>query len=321
MNGPLSHRVFSQPKSWIQSMHTHLLYQDFSNRIVPYRHDSEPYQLSSEGIAPYLLEECLTLGHRGWQLDGFVRGVASSLLTRHEVWLEVSLGAEGEGQKPFRVYEVDGIRRTSTGRLLQAPPSREDLPDGASWDDSQRRDTELDPKRMVDVALPDSYPSELLAQVIQDLAEVDPGLPPNWAMEQMTGQRQDAPRFDVSRAQRTERLRLAQAALPIGWTAREFVLAPNTYTTEYYQAWRELRFLHFRSSMRRCAEEALRRVLAIAAAECGFRVSVMAQGLYTPDEVQEFVRQFEDGEISLSRVSDIHFEKATDHQVEPRRVV
>lgn len=301
-------------------MYTNFLLQDFENRVVPYRHDREPYQLSAEHIRPYLLEECLTLGQHAWRLEGFLRRVASSLLTRHEVWLEVAVGRDDEDGPPFSVFEVDGVRRTASGRLLQAPPIREELPEWVSWDDSWAQDIELEAQRMVHVTLPDPYPSELLAQVVRDLADIDRALLPTWAMEQMTGQRQDAPRFDVSQAQRTERLRLAQAGLPIGWTAREIILAPNTYTTEYYHAWREFRFLHFRSAMRLRAEEALRRVLAIAAAECGFTVSVTAYGVRTPDEVDGLIHQFEAGNIPLSAVTDIQFEQATDQQ-EARLVI
>ncbi len=317
----LSHRVFSQPKCWIPSAQTDLLYQDFSNRVVPYRHDPKAYALSAEGVSPRQIEECLTLGRHGWKLDGFLRRVASSLLTRHEVWLEVAFGDVGRDGAPFAVFEVDGVSRASAGHLVQAPPNRDELPDSVRWDGSWEKEIELDAARMVHVSLPAAYASETLFQVVHDLAEIDSSLLPPWAMAQMAGQRPDAPRFDVKEADRTERLRIAQAALPIGWTARETFFAPNTRTTDYYRSWRELRFLHFRSSMRARAEGALRRVLVIAGKECGFTASVMAHGVYTPDEVQGFIQRFEAGHLTLSTVSDIQFERVADPQEGVRRVV
>ncbi len=61
----------------------------------------------------------------------------------------------------------------------------------------------------------------------------------------------------------------------------------------------------FRSSMRAQEEGALRQVLAIAGKECGFTASVLAYGVYTPDEVEGFIRQFEAGNLTLSAVTDI----------------
>ena len=222
------------------------------------------------------------------------------------------------------VFEIDCVRHTGTGKLIQDAPRPEDLPHWATWDPAWEQGAELEPDRIAQVSLPDAYPRDLIEQVFRDLAEVDgsgAGLMPSWVMEQAFGQRQDAPSFDAAEAERTRRLRVAQAALRIGWTARETLLAPNTFTSEYYRAFRELRFLHFRASLRERAEEALRQVLKIVNDCCDFTVSVMAHGVYTPREVEGFIQRFKDGELTLAEVSDIHFEKAPETQVEPRRVV
>ena len=92
-------------------------------------------------------------------------------------------------------------------------------------------------------------------------------------MEKMTGQRRNAPAFDSGEATRTQRLRIAQATLPIGWTAREIYYGENRHLGDYYYYWRELRFLHFRSSIRERAEKALQQVLTFAGERVQLRSS------------------------------------------------
>ena len=128
-------------------------------------------------------------------------------------------------------------------------------------------------------------------------------------MEQITGQRRNAPAFDSGEASRTARLRVAQAALPIGYTARENYYGGNRCLGEYYYYWRELRFLHFRSSMRERAEQALRQVLTVAGAKCGFDAHVTARGMYTPVEVEGIIEKYEAGDIPFSAVTDLIFER------------
>ena len=320
MTGRRSRWFSSESKLWVSSLQTRLLYEDFHNKVVPYRHHPEPYELFTEGVSGHQVDESLSLGD-AWQLDGFLRAVASRLLTHHEVWLEVAFENESRDQTPFGVSEVDGVRRTETGTLIQELPSRDELPDWHRGGDDWELEVELDAGRMVYVSLPDAYSSQLLMQVVRDLAEVDPSVTPDWAMERWAGQRQDSPRFDVSEAIRMQRLRIAHAALPIGWTARETFFGPNSQSSDYYHYWRELRFLHFLSSMRVQAEEALRQVLGLAGRRCGFVASVIAHGVYTPDEVQGFIRKFEAGELAFSAVNELIFENVKDAEPEGRRVV
>ena len=313
----------AEPRRWISSTETDFLFQDFHNHIVPYRHGPDPYGLSTEGIPAQQVEAALSLGDYAWRLEGFLRAVASRLLTHHEVWLEVTFEDGNGNRTPFQVCEVDGVRQTEEGNLIQELPSLHELPDW-SWDrgdDEWEEEVELDADRMVQVRLPDAYSSHLLMQVVRDLAEVDTNMIPARVIEQLTGQRQDAPAFDASEAYRTERLRILQAALPIGWTAREIFFGSGRQVSDYYHYWRELRFLHFRASMRTRAEEALRQVLTLACERCGFAASVTAHGLYAPHEVQELIRKFEAGEFAFAEMHDLISEKANNKQVEQGRVL
>ena len=161
---------------------------------------------------------------------------------------------------------------------------------------------ELDDERMVHVRLPNQYSNSLLEAIVKDLVEIDSNysLATAWFMEQTTGQRTDAPTFDVGEAARVRRLRILQTTLPIGWTAGEIYYGENRHLSDYYCYWRELRFLHFRSSMRERAEKALKQVLTVAGEECGFEAHVTARGLYTPTEVEEVINGYEAGHTFFS---------------------
>ena len=294
----------SSPKMWTDSSQTHFLYQDFDTRVVPYRRDPEAYVLSTEGVPRYEVERALSL-REAFELDGFLRAVATRLLTTHEVWLEVSFDDASREQTPFAVTEVDGIRRTAEGGLVQQLPSSDELPEWYRDKGEWGTVLELDADRMVHVGLPDAYPSEVLAQVITDLAEIEFDPTPPWVIEQWTGSQSDAPPYDAGEASRTHQLRLAQAALPIGWTAPELYLGPHRAVSEYYHYLRELRFLHFLASLRSCAEDALRHVLELATERCGFKASVTSFGVWTPDEVEALIQKFEAGDLPFSAMNDI----------------
>ena len=278
---------------WLSLMQTRFLHEDFNNRVVPYRYGPTGYELSTEGLPSHQVVASLRLDHQARSLDDFLRAIASRLLTHHEVLLEVTIDDE---HRPFGVFELDRAGQTGTGIGLTAD-------------------------RMIQVLLPDAYPSQLLTQVVRDLAEIDFNLIPAWAMRKSAGERRKVPHFDITEAGRTKQLRIAQAALPIGWTAQEFGVDQSRQLSEYYHYWRELRFLHFRSSMLARAEDALLKVLALAGTRCGFTASVTANGIHTPEEVQEFIRKFEAGELSFSDVNDIVFGKGNGAHSEQRRVV
>ena len=312
--------VPSSPEMWIDSAQTHLLYQDFAARVIPYRRDPEAYVLSTEGALSYEVDRALSLRDAS-EIEGFLRAVVTRLLRSHEAWLEVSFEDERREQTPFAVTEVDGVRRTAEASLVQQLPSSDELPEWHRDKGEWGVVIELDADRMVHVGLPDAYPSEVLTQVIRDLAEIEFNLTPPWVMEQWTGSQSDAPPYDAGEASRTQQLRLAQAALPIGWTARELYLGQHRAVSEYYHYLRELRFLHFLASLRSCAEDALRQVLTLAGDRCGFKASVTAFGVHTPDEVEVLVQKFEAGALPFSAVNDIIFEIGKDSQSQERSVL
>ena len=321
MSDRRSHWFPPNPKMWVWPPQAHMLLEDFNNHVVPYRRDPEPYKLSAEGVPHHLVDRSLTLGEHRRRLQGFLQAVATRLLTHHEVWLEVTFSDEHWDGGPFKVFEVDGVTRTAAGNLVQKLPSLDKLPDWYQINGDWKQEVELDPDRMIQVTLPEAYPSRVLMQVIRDLAEVPPNVIPPWAMSQLTGQRREGPLFDPSEAFRTERLSIAQAARPIGWDARESLMGPSRQMNDFYLNWRKLRFLHFRSSMRGCAEDALRQVLALAGGRCGFTASVTAHGIYTPDEITGFIRKFEAGKLVFSDLNDIVFEQANYRCSKQRRVV
>ena len=316
-------RLFpSEPKMWLRSRETHLLLEDFNRRVVPYR-DGGAYQLSTDGIERRRVQEALKLwGHRRGP-DGFVSAVASRLLTDHEVWIEVVFDEDNRNLTPFSLLQAPGVRRTANGKLIQERPKlkegTQEYRDIAGYELEQ---VELDAERMVNASLPDRYPSRMLAKIVVELVEADASydLMPSWAMEKTVGQRRNAPSYDPAEANRTNRLRIAQITLPIGWTAREIYYGNNRSLGDYYYYWRELRFLHFRSSMREGAEEALRQVLTLAGAMCGFEASVNTSGLYTPLEVEDVISKFEVGKIPFSALTDIILEK-TDSACSRQRYV
>ena len=311
----------SEPKRWLQSAESDMLYRDFHNRVVPYRNDPEAYVLQTEGLPHYHVQESLSLRDHAWRLDGFLRRVACKLLTDHEVWIEVSFGNSGRNRAPFAVTEVYGVTQTQTGRLIQELPSLSDLPESFHHQSAWEREIVLDGSRMVHVELPDSYPSQLLWQVTRDLAQIATFGEVARVMDPWERDRPGGSLFNVKELLRTRDLAITKASLPIGWTTRESLRWPSRETNEFYYYWRELHFLHFRTSLRTQAEEALRQVLTLAGAECGFVASVIAQGAYTPQEAQEFIKQFEAGDISFSLLNEIILETAKETPLSQRPVM
>ena len=66
MTGRRSRWFPSESKLWVSSLQTRLLYEDFHNQVVPYRHDPEPYELFTEGVSGHQVDESLSLGN-AWQ--------------------------------------------------------------------------------------------------------------------------------------------------------------------------------------------------------------------------------------------------------------
>ena len=106
-----------EPKMWSYSRQTHLLLEDFNLQVVPYRNGEDAYELSVQGTSSSQINEALALSpwdsRRG--ADGFVRVVASALLTEHEAWLEVILKPDDRDGLPFRPLLVHGLRKRQMG--------------------------------------------------------------------------------------------------------------------------------------------------------------------------------------------------------------
>ena len=224
MTSRISRWFPSEPKMWVMSPETHLLLEDFNNSIVPYRSGGDAYQLLTDRIESSRVQDALELwGHRDGP-DGFVSAVASSLLTDHEVWIEVIFDEDDRNPLPFTLLQAPGVTRTANGKLIQERPKlNEETHEYRDIADSEMEQVELDTQRMVNASLPDRYPSQMLAKMVVELIEADAiyDLTPSWAMEKLVGQRPNAASFDPTEANRTNRLRIVQVTLPIGWTARE----------------------------------------------------------------------------------------------------
>ena len=322
MNARRSRQLPWQPSNWVSSLQTNMLYQDFSNQVVPYRQTSATYILSVKGVARRQIDEGLSLDYQSRGPDDFVRDVSIALLTNHEVWLEVTFDMDNSGGPPFAVFPVYGVKRTTTGKLIQETPSQHEFTIHTGDGDEYELEIELDEEQMIPAILPYTYHSELLTQVVNGLLDISNyGTPPAWVMDNLTNNRREAPYYDATEAIRTEKLRVVQAALPIGWTAREALQGPTRVVGDYYHYWRELRFLHFRASIREQAEQALYRVLTLASEKCNFEVSIKAQGIYTPGEVTEFINKFKSGDLSFADVSDITLEKPSSNNSVQRLIV
>ena len=289
---------------------THLLEQDYSNHVVPHLNGGEAYRLRVHGTTRQAVYTALSIdrGARG-SPGGFIRTVAPLLLVDREAWLEVAFSTEEESTRQFQVYIVNGVHKEPSGRVTQALPPREELPDWYPEDEAWGQAVELDPDRMIHIPMPEVYPKELIESVISELDEISTFPTPDWALRQMIGQYPGAPRFDHAEANRIERLRILEASSSIGWTARETFLSPaSRVMSYYYYLLRELRFLHFVASMRERAEVGLVQVLQIAGERCGFSADVTAHGVITPAEVCEIIGAFESGSLSFAAVREIKYQ-------------
>ena len=278
----------------LQSRHVSMLYEDFTNSVIPYRSPRDAYRLSADGsVTPRLLTIHLLQEGRG--VEDFIRVVSSCLLRNFEASIEVAVDPLEGNNQPIRVRFVDGISPQPNGS---------------------------DSARVMPVSLPAKYPRSVLEAVLVELAESSRSIAPEWAMHRIAGQRTDTPRYDFEVASQIERRRVLQVALPIGWDAREklFLLTRNEIN-EFYCALRELRFLHFVASMRESAENALQQVLDLTREQCGLAANVTAHGVHTPDEIDESIRRFESGGISFADVNKIIREENSEGDTERMRVV
>ena len=307
---------------WVDSRNTHMLLEDFENNVVPYRRHGEPYVLTVNGLSADAVSNALELSRRGDGAESFVNGVASTLLMDHEAWLEIFFNDPSPSGLPFRVFPVTGVRQTRAGSWTR----NLGMPDGeAFWafNSGERSNSPVavDIEKLIHVQLPVRYSGDIITEVIKGLVETD-------SISNSISQREidsllrptsTSTPMDPTESYRTERLRVAQAGLPIGWTARE-ILSRDSMFTEYFYHWRELWFLHFRASMRERAEAALCQVLAMAGKHCGFKASVTSTRLYAPTEVELLIKKFEEGEISFTETLNIMREMSETFPAQAREI-
>ena len=306
---------------WVDSANTHMLLQDFDSRTLPRGGEIEPYVLIAHEIDGSVVERSLTQGLRRTGVGKFVRSVATQLLVKQDVWFEITFGDPKNDEAPFGVWEVNGVFRDSSGRILQKIPHRSEIPDWFDVGDEYGSEIELDSEFMVTAAMPDAYRGDNLSRIVQELAKIPLNPMPNWVIDGIANPNVATRAFGPSEVLRVSRLHELHVAAPIGWPVREGLYGPGRQINEFYLNLRELRFLHFVASMREQAEGALREVLEIAGRRCGFEATVMAHGMYTPDEVSDFIRQLEAGELPFSTLTDIIFRRGEIAESFNRRVV
>ena len=321
MTSRLSRWVPNASPAMVPGAYTNMLREDISKGVVPYGHQGQVYRLSGNSNPRHQLLAALELSGGYGGIDDFVRTVAILLVDSHRVWIEVFAQDGPKGDVPFGVAPVSNVRLGPGRRILQQLPPKEALPEWVTPDDQWGSAIELDRDRVVRVELPNKYSSKDLNTVERDLAAVPLMTTPGWSMEQVSGQNSGGPVFDFKEAARTDRLAALQAALPIGWPAREVLMSSDRNINEYYRYLRGLRFLHFLASLRVEAEAALRDVLMIARDLCDISAEVTSYDLCTPADISEYIRQFEAGELSFSKVRDIVFQRPGFAKDAQRRIV
>ena len=312
MTSTHSRRILAKTVSWVDSLDSGMLFEDFTNLAVPYLINNQAYSLTSKGIDPYEIERALSFDFDGSGVDGFIRGVATRLLTNRELWLEVIVGTEANPREAidegnFYVWEVVGAKKTEDGRIFQQPLDKGSQPD---WFEAESNWTDplvLNPDRIVHVSLPNRYSRRTLNRVIDELAEIPSTSTPDWTMGKITGTNPSAPDVDVTEIRRISALRVLQITQPIGWPARQRLLAPHQDINPYYLARRELQFLHFIASMRERAEKALVEILQILSGIFMFSAGVTTTGVPTPNDMCGFLRNLETGHLSYSEINDITY--------------
>lgn len=311
MTERLSLPLHSKPFVPLFAREIQMLRDDFRNRIVPHRQNREAYVLSANSVRSYIVDKSLALDWHNIGVEHFIRTVGTLLLTEQEAWIEIVANSREDSDKLFHIFPVAGVRRNSSGMLIQELSQSVTLPDWYPGDKTLRDSVELDPSRMVYVPLPEEYPRHLIKHILTELAEIVSPLP-DWTLERMVGQLPNAPRLDYAEAFRMEKHRVLQITSPIGWAARENYGPQPWEITYYYYLLRELRFLYFVSTMRRSTETALRRVLDIAGELCGFTASVTSYGIYTPEEVCSFIGKFKSGDLTFTAVKEVIYQEFSD---------
>ena len=319
-----SYPVPPSPKAWDNNSMTSTLQwlcQDVHDRIIPNWSQKEPYEISSDALPWHKISSGLEIGQYAQGVEDFILGVTLHLLMNHEIWIEVALDSGKGEDPPFRVHEANRVERDKSGRLIQLIPDQSELPAWIQSDHHWPQTVDLDHDRMVCVRLPSAYPEKVLRKIMIELTDIEPLLPPSWVYREVNGTLPNASIYNVNEAEWNSRLLTFKVSDPIGWTAREGLRGTGRRLNDYYYTLRELRFLHFIASLRQSAEQALREVLTIAGDLCGFKASVTANGVYSPEDVCRLIAKFESGKLTFSELPDILFQRPSAQDLMPRIVV
>ncbi len=334
MSELLSRWVPSGRRRYPDGLNAHLLFQDVSTGIVPYRTGwDDAYRLVIDPPErQWALKESLSLSPQDSGADDFIREVARRLFVDHEVWIELAVDASRTpkrrrggmaGERLFEVAIVHGLMEDlATGAKRQVLPSAEEIPPHYSIDFGGVAEVDLSSARLIRVNLPVRYPGHQLDVILRELAEIPEKLTPDWVDAKWMGiAAADAPTFNVAEHIRLRDLLTLQATRPIGWTAREIFLGERRVLNDYAHFERELRFLHFRVALRARAEEALTQVLREAGEVLGLHIEAYAEGLLTPVQVDEAIERFQGGTLTFAEVNDWIFEKGIIEGTESRRLL
>lgn len=317
-------------RNYPSGIESHLLYQDVSNAAVPYRSGrQDAYRLIVDPVdLKWAIDESLALSSKGRGTDTFIRDLIRQLFADHEVWIEVATdlepGGRSLGGRRQRVFEVAIVHSLhvdpETGRKTQILPQPSEIDALYSIDYGGLSEVDLTDAHLVKVELPPAYPADCLDGVLTGLTRIPEKLTPDWLDRSWLGLEPDAPAFDVGEHIRLRDLQKLQATAPIGWTAKDLYKSERRLN-EYAYYERELRFLHFRTSLRMQAESGLVAVLQEASAALDFSVELYADGLVTPEQVDRKLDEFRAGNLPFAQVHDWLFEQGTVLGMEARRLL
>lgn len=314
-------------------LNAHMLFNDVSNTVVPYRTDrNDAYRLASEPPEQLLaLEESLSLSDQGRGADDFIREVARRLFVDHEVWIELAVDADRSpeprrrGMRHERLFEVAIVHRlvedSASGKRRQILPTPDEIPFHYSVDYGGVAEVDMSGAQLIHVVLPSCYSGDELDEMFRQLEAIPEKITPDWVYTKWMGMDANAPTFNVQEHIRLRDLVTLQATRVIGWTARQIFMGESRVLNDYARYERELRFLHFRTSLRAQAEDALVRVIRDAGAVLGLHIEAYANGVLTSQQVEDAIERFQAGTLPFSEVNDWVLEKGDIEQMEPRRLL
>ena len=188
-------------------------------------------------------------------VGSFLMPCVRSLIECGEVlyWLRAYTAEEGGGEAGFRLLWLHpGTARWNEGCPVQK------LPPLLSEKLGERSDRQLDPAALAVFRLPDEIRGKA-SHTIDRLLRINPQGMPDFAREAMASRTSDGQvPFDGAHARATNHRALAKAATLTGWMART-LFADSV--TEYFFAWRVVRFAKYCASVRLYVQAELQAVV------------------------------------------------------------